>query len=118
MKPHDNTALSALIQKGYSNDQIRAVLGPLTPDRIYNCRKRLGMGIRDRRRTKHGDGPAEPTSVPRVVAKEVRRCPKCNGCLNTRNGYPIPVEWSCLSCGLTSESGQFCDAANNRRVEL
>lgn len=35
------------------------------------------------------------------------RCPKCGGGLSDRQGYPVRVPWTCLACGLTSESGSF-----------
>lgn len=116
MKPRDNTKLSALILKGYSNEEIRAELGPLDPSRMYNCRRKLGMvqGIRSSQ-----DTHQEPAARYRPEKPVPKACPKCsNRALDGRSGYPIPVSWACVKCGLTNESGHWYDAINNREVPM
>ena len=59
----------------------------------------------------------QPSSTPKLTSM-LKRCPKCGGYLNPRTGYPVPVAWSCINCGLSAESGSFYDALGNKTVEV
>ena len=48
----------------------------------------------------------------------LKNCPKCNGALSPDRGYPFPIAWTCVNCGLTSESGCFYDAIKDKIVEI
>lgn len=84
-----------MLRSGKKQSEIASAAGVCRAT-VSNIAKEIGLS---RKYENH------PTKIGRIKAKAIPdRCPKCGGCINTRTGYPIHVEWSCINCGLTSES--------------
>lgn len=117
---HDNTVLLQMLQKGFSSADIQVSLGPVSKDRLYKCRQRLGMRAHEARRVM-GEEADPPARMRRPMAGIPKRCPKCAGCLlvgGVRFSQAVKDLWSCLSCGLSSESGGYVDSIKNKWVEM
>lgn len=100
---YDNTELERLICLHRTNEEIRAVLGPLPPYRISSMRRKHGIMVR----MYHGRAEEEAKAIVKPSGRyrpPPARCPKCRGYVQTNVGYPTYVAWSCFCCGLTSES--------------
>lgn len=75
----------------------------VTEQTIKNWRHKFGL-TRPIRRERSEERTFPVRHYRRPGNKIPSRCPKCGGWPNTRTGYPVPILWSCVNCGQTSES--------------